>query len=239
MDFAPYQDTSPETQRTLSPPPQGRRSASFSPTARSPAAGPISNPWAARVSSPPAHNHHDNDGRGSHDAPGLGGSHDVEAGGRSALDEFATSLPMRLDYEACLAYLLLPPVGGVFLLVVERKSDYVRYVLGLSLAVLLLRLSSFARSSKLGHPTSLILALYATAVLTDRAFLAKVMLMSCAMFIVHLLFSWSTILSWIIFVVDLGLIGYLTYRAYLDADTLDRFEVPFFGPLASRFLDDE
>lgn len=42
---------------------------------------------------------------------------------------FETSLPLRLDYEAMLAYLLLPPAGGVFLLVMERKSDYVRYVL--------------------------------------------------------------------------------------------------------------
>ena len=41
---------------------------------------------------------------------------------------FETSLPLRLDYEAMLAYLLLPPAGGVFLLVVEHKSDYVRYV---------------------------------------------------------------------------------------------------------------
>lgn len=45
------------------------------------------------------------------------------------LNEFETSLPIRLDYEACLAYLLLPPAGGVLLLVVEHKSDYVRYVL--------------------------------------------------------------------------------------------------------------
>jgi len=42
---------------------------------------------------------------------------------------FETSLPLRLDYEAMLAYLLLPPAGGVLLLVMERKSDYVRYVL--------------------------------------------------------------------------------------------------------------
>lgn len=35
---------------------------------------------------------------------------------------------MRMDYEAMLAYLLLPPAGGVFLLLVEHKSDYVRYV---------------------------------------------------------------------------------------------------------------
>jgi hypothetical protein len=48
------------------------------------------------------------------------------AGGREGLHEFETSLPLRLDYEACLAYLLLPPAGGVLLLVAERKSDYVR-----------------------------------------------------------------------------------------------------------------
>lgn len=39
---------------------------------------------------------------------------------------FETSLPLRLDYEAMLAYLLLPPAGGVLLLVLEHKSDYVR-----------------------------------------------------------------------------------------------------------------
>lgn len=44
------------------------------------------------------------------------------------MNEFETSLPIRLDYEACLAYLLLPPAGGVLLLVLEHKSDYVRYV---------------------------------------------------------------------------------------------------------------
>ena len=44
------------------------------------------------------------------------------------VDVFGTSLPLRLDFEACLAYLLLPPAGGAMLLVFERKSDYVRYV---------------------------------------------------------------------------------------------------------------
>ena len=48
--------------------------------------------------------------------------------GRPNINLFETSLPVRLDYEAMLAYLLLPPAGGVFLLVVEHKSDYVRYV---------------------------------------------------------------------------------------------------------------
>lgn len=124
------------------------------------------------------------------------------------------------------------------------------------------------------------------------------------LFFVHLLFSWSRFMSWVIFLGDLGLIAYLTMRAYVDgmfrllsplssfypyfrgiavvtrecgrwigsatvarwvirattmhflmcivfsmyepnklttslADTLDRYEVPFFGPLASRFVDDE
>jgi hypothetical protein len=48
--------------------------------------------------------------------------------GRLNVNLFETSLPMRLDYEAMLAYLLLPPAGGVLLLVLEHKSDYVRYV---------------------------------------------------------------------------------------------------------------
>ena len=47
-------------------------------------------------------------------------------GGRSNINLFETSLPIRLDYEAVLAYLLLPPAGGVLLLVLEHKSDYVR-----------------------------------------------------------------------------------------------------------------
>lgn len=47
---------------------------------------------------------------------------------RESLNDFETSLPLRLDYEACLAYVLLPPVGGVLLLMLEWKSDYVRYV---------------------------------------------------------------------------------------------------------------
>lgn len=43
------------------------------------------------------------------------------------LEAFQTSLPMRMDYEAMLAYILLPPAGGVLLLVLEHKSDYVRF----------------------------------------------------------------------------------------------------------------
>lgn len=34
--------------------------------------------------------------------------------------------------------------------------------------------------------------------------------------LVHLIFSWSSILSWIIFVIDIGLIGLLSFHAYQD-----------------------
>jgi len=198
MDFAPYQDQSPETVRAFSPPPvEGRRS--FSPKIRSPplpsaiTPTPPSNPWASADN--PALPGFVNDAVAGYRNGGAW-TDDVE-GGRERLNEFETSLPIRLDYEACLAYLLLPPAGGVFLLIMEHKSDYVRF-----------------------HA-------WQSALLFS------------AIFVLHLIFSWSSFLSWLIFLGDLGLIGYLTMRAYRDADTLDRFEVPFFGRLASNILDDE
>lgn len=61
-----------------------------------------------------------------------------------------------------------------------------------------------------------------------------------------------------ILVGDLALIGLLTYKAYVDGEfssqdvkgdsnhalnltaaILDRYEIPFFGPLATSILDDE
>ncbi|KAF3766719.1 hypothetical protein M406DRAFT_337666 [Cryphonectria parasitica EP155] len=116
---------------------------------------------------------------------------------REGINEFDTSLGIRLDYEACLAYLALPPLGAILLLILERKSDYVRFHAWQS-------------------------ALLFTVI-----------------FILHLVFSWSTFFGWLFFLGDLALIAFLTIRAYRDADMLDRFEVPFFGQIASRFLDDE
>lgn len=120
MDFAPYQDTSPETTRALSPPP--RRSNSRSPNPRSPPPQnrPSTDPFSSAALPPPSHFSDEARSNG-----GFGGG-DVE-GGRLNVNLFETSLPIRLDYEAMLAYLLLPPAGGVFLLVTEHKSDYVRY----------------------------------------------------------------------------------------------------------------
>lgn len=99
MDFAPYQDTFPSTSRALSPPP----------TSRSPAKSPPPTRSAPPLLPPPTHF-----------------SNGDPESGRANINLFETSLPLRLDFEAMLAYLLLPPAGGVLLLVLERKSDYVR-----------------------------------------------------------------------------------------------------------------
>jgi uncharacterized membrane protein len=60
-----------------------------------------------------------------------------------------------------------------------------------------------------------------------------------AMFVLHIIFSWTAVVSWLLFLADLALIGYLTLCAFRNAETLDRVEVPFFGRLASSFVDDE
>ena len=51
-------------------------------------------------------------------------------GPREDVDMFSTSIGVRMDYAACLAYLVLPPAGPVALLIFEHRSDYVRYVWG-------------------------------------------------------------------------------------------------------------
>ena len=125
MDFAPYQDSAPEHNRALSPPAPPRRSLSRSPN---PGSSPPPNPRSVTDSALPPPSHfgsasYQNDGgeAGWGDAP-------VSTSGRAGIDLFETSLPLRLDHEAMMAYLLLPPAGGVFLLVLEHNSDYVRCV---------------------------------------------------------------------------------------------------------------
>lgn len=117
MNFAPYQDESPEVERALSPPPNNHL--------RSPQSPPV-------AGSLPSPSHFANEGHYTTQSGVLGNTGgfgpDVE-GGRWNLGAFDTSLPIRMDYEAMLAYLLLPPAGGVFLLLFEHKSDYVRYTI--------------------------------------------------------------------------------------------------------------
>jgi len=199
-NFAPYQDV-PETQRALSPPPV------TSPRITSPRASldRARNIGTAAVTSPSNQDYGQRDYFGGQqqqpqqesDRVAWGAVPTSFGGAREDVDMFETRLGLRMDYEACLAYLLLPPAGGVLLLVLEHKSDYVRFH---------------------AWQSSLLFAF---------------------IFVVHVIFSWSSIISWFLFVLDLGLIGFLTSHAYQDAETLDRYEVPFFGPLASSILDDE
>jgi hypothetical protein len=132
MDFAPYQSSPPEHARVLSPSPRAswesqkpRRYSVASPP-------PLQHPQPQRawsgdgIRSPPADARYQvspaTQPRHSEDYFGGGGDREREA----MVSEFDTSLGIRLDYEACLAYLALPPVGAIALLIVERKSDYVR-----------------------------------------------------------------------------------------------------------------
>ncbi|TGJ80663.1 hypothetical protein E0Z10_g8099 [Xylaria hypoxylon] len=206
MDFAPYQSSPPENNRPFSPPvAEGTTSPrasldhrpSFSPSQRNFTAyspPPLQHPqpqrsWQAGYAS--------EEGFGGGNAGGNAGGGAGLGGNGEFVSEFDTSLGLRLDYEAVLAYIGIPPLAAIILLILERKSDYVRF-----------------------H------AWQSSLVFT-------------AMFVLHLIFSWSTFLSWIIVLGDLALIGFLALHAYRDADTLDRFEVPIFGRIASRILDDE
>ncbi|KAI1504509.1 hypothetical protein F5X99DRAFT_371221 [Biscogniauxia marginata] len=230
MDFAPYQSSPPENNRPFSPP-----SAAVSPRASLDYARRAFSPAqrGAAVASPPPLQHPQpqrswqqqsavlpggagygygygntseptyGDGNGVGIGIGIGVGVGNESGygygarSRDGVSEFDTSLGVRLDYEAALAYLGLPPLGAIILLILERQSDYVRF---------------HAWQSSL---------------------------LFTVIFIIHILFSWSTFLSWVFVIADLFLMGWLALRAYRDADTLDRFEVPVFGQIASRILDDE
>lgn len=118
-DFAPYQDI-PETTRALSPPIASPRTS----IDRTRSIG------TAAVTSPSTQSYQQRDYFGGEDveeqrervawnAP-LGGP-------REDVDMFSTGIGLRMDYAACLAYLLLPPAGPVGLLIFEHRSDYVRY----------------------------------------------------------------------------------------------------------------
>ncbi|KAI1075605.1 hypothetical protein F5B20DRAFT_585192 [Whalleya microplaca] len=202
MDFAPYQSSPPEHNRPFSPPRQDSPRASldnrraFSPSQRGgfTSPPPLQHPQPQRSWQQSALGY----GYGYASESGAGMGAGIGGGGyRDGVSEFDTSLGIRLDYEAGLAYLGLPPLGAVILLILERNSDFVRF---------------HAWQSSL---------------------------LFTVIFIIHLIFSWSSFLSWVLFIVDLCLMGWLAVRAHRDADTLDRFEVPIFGQIASRILDDE
>lgn len=223
MNFAPYQSDAPEDERAKSPPPLRSPTASPKPNLQQQRAQPQRNissiadqndPWAAaraqRLPSPSQYYDDDDQAGGYTDLEGGGGRRTNDYIGQQALQGggpattytgsgniFETSLGMPLPIEAMLAYLVLPPAGGMVLLLFEHKSDYVRF---------------HAWQSSL---------------------------LFSALFLVHIIFSWTKVVSYMLLTVDLLAILYLSYGAFRNAETLDRVEVPFFGRLASSFVDDE
>jgi len=57
--------------------------------------------------------------------------------------------------------------------------------------------------------------------------------------ILQIIFSFSTILSWILVIVDIAAAGWLAYNAYMDGASLERYEVPIIGAIASQWVDSE
>jgi hypothetical protein len=151
-NFAPYQDVIPERTRALSPSPttspRPERQSQKQQSSVNKNIGTTSITSPTSPTFPPTFPPASNGWNGASDGGGFGagGYRDIAGdeeeggisagggaargafGGREDVDLFETRLGIRMDWEACLAYILLPPAGGVLLLVLEHKSDYVRYV---------------------------------------------------------------------------------------------------------------
>jgi uncharacterized membrane protein len=225
MNFAPYQSSPPESERAKSPPlrspttspkpgKQQRPIHAPQPQRHIPSIADQEDPWAAaraqRLPSPSRYYDDENeDAAGYTDLEsGAGGRWRNDYIGQDALrgagvtysgigNVFETSLNIPLHIEAPLAYLLLPPAGGVVLLLFEHKSDYVRFH---------------------AWQSALCFGL---------------------LFMIHVIFSWTHVISYMLLACDILLILYLAYGAWKNAETLDRVEVPYLGRLASSFVDDE
>ncbi|KAI9663382.1 MAG: hypothetical protein M1831_002666 [Alyxoria varia] len=191
MNFAPYQDEPPEGDRATSPQPSHKNQNNDTTQART-NQKPPNNAAESRQEHLPSPEDFEN----NISVPRGGFGNGMGADERN-MDVYSTSLPIRLDFEACLAYLLLPPAGGAILLLFEHKSDYVRF---------------HAWQSSL--------------------------VFTC-LFLFHLIFSFTKVISFFLLALDLTLIAFLTLHAYRDAETLDRCELPWFGRVASNFVDAE
>jgi len=135
MNFAPYQSSPPESTRALSPPLRSptnspKPSQQYRPSQSRQISSIADNtdPWAAargqRLPSPSQYQDLEGGPQDSRTLGARGGNGEYFSG--RGTDVFETSLGVRMEIEACLAYLVLPPAGGVILLILEHKSDYVR-----------------------------------------------------------------------------------------------------------------
>ncbi|KAJ1724198.1 hypothetical protein LPJ53_001536 [Coemansia erecta] len=117
--------------------------------------------------------------------------------GGQRISRYETSLSLRYDVEAALAY-VLGVFSGALLLVLEKKNDYVRFHAWQSS---MLSAVSFA-------------ALIVMALISDT-------------------------LYWLVFLAILGVHGYMARRAYIDGAVFERHPLPYIGPLAMQFVDEE
>lgn len=218
MNFAPYQSSPPESTRALSPP---LRSPTTSPKPQQPK--PQQNltsvanedPWAAaraqRLPSPSQYADEEDDDNYNT----TGGYTDLEHGSRD---------PRHNDY--------LDNRGDVY--TYTGNSSLFETSLGISL-----RTEACLAYLFLPPAAGVILLLFEQKSDYVRFHAWQSSLVFGALFLLHIVFSWTAIISWMLFAFDILLIAYLTLGAWRHAETLDRVEVPWFGRLASSFVDDE
>ncbi|KAK9467913.1 hypothetical protein V1512DRAFT_260345 [Lipomyces arxii] len=197
MDFAPYQSEEPSASRTQLP---GTGGVYTPPAVNSSASAP----GAASTPPPPMYSPSLNAYGGPQSQSSYGGGPSSSAYGNQPEDpngvpvnQYETSMPIRLDWESIIAYAALPPVGSAILLVFETKNDYVRF----------------------------------------HAWQAS--LFFTPLFILYIILSFSTVLSYLVLAIYLIAAGYMAFRAFKDSATLERLELPVIGRLASDWVDSE
>ncbi|KAK9461286.1 uncharacterized protein V1516DRAFT_675548 [Lipomyces oligophaga] len=189
MDFAPYQSEEPSASRTGGPP------SNYAPSGFGPGVSNTSPPPPPSYSpSPSAGNYA---GSSSYAGPSTSYEPPTEDPNAATVNQYETNMPLRLDYECVIAYLLLPPVGSVILLIFETKNDFVRF----------------------------------------HAWQAS--LLFTPLFIIYIILSFSTVLSFIILAVYIVSALFLSYRVFKDSTNLVRLELPVIGRLASDWVDSE
>lgn len=130
MDFAPYQSSPPEHARVASPDYSSPRPSTDSfrrPSLQHPQPQ-RSSVWGNLDGAWP----HITGGSSNDASPAVPGAFPAPV---AEVSEWDTSLGLRLDYEACLAYLAFPPIGAIILLILERNSDFVRSVYAFTLNI--------------------------------------------------------------------------------------------------------
>ncbi|KAJ2801932.1 hypothetical protein H4R20_003479 [Coemansia guatemalensis] len=117
--------------------------------------------------------------------------------GGQRISRYETSLSLRYDVEAAMAY-VLGMFSGALLLVLEKKNDYVRF-----------------------HA-------WQSSLLSAAAFVV--------LFLTALI---SNLLYWLTLLATIAALGYMARRAFLDGAVFERYALPYVGPLAIQFVDEE